>query len=125
MILRNDRPRPVGGYLREKLEGLKQKHPLVGDVRGMGLMQGLELVKDRKTKGAGGAGRTGRIRRNQTATGVAGQDAGGMGQCNSHGPAAQRHARPRRRAGHGAGRGAGICRAVVSFFFAEQPLDAR
>ncbi len=42
--------RLVGGYLREKLEGLKQKHPLVGDVRGMGLMQGLELVKDRKTK---------------------------------------------------------------------------
>jgi 4-aminobutyrate aminotransferase len=42
--------RVVGAYLREKLEGLKEKHPLVGDVRGMGLMQALELVTDRKTK---------------------------------------------------------------------------
>jgi 4-aminobutyrate aminotransferase-like enzyme len=42
--------RVVGGYLRERLEELKERHPLVGDVRGMGLMQGLELVKDRKTK---------------------------------------------------------------------------
>ncbi len=42
--------RDVGGYLREKLDALKEKHLLVGDVRGMGLMQGLELVADRKTK---------------------------------------------------------------------------
>src|SRR5262249_26313452 len=42
--------RVVGNYLREKLEGLQQKHPKVGDVRGMGLMQAMELVKDRKTK---------------------------------------------------------------------------
>jgi 4-aminobutyrate aminotransferase len=42
--------RVVGGYLREKLEELKEKHPLVGDVRGMGLMQALELVADRATK---------------------------------------------------------------------------
>ncbi|MGB7070604.1 MAG: aspartate aminotransferase family protein [Pyrinomonadaceae bacterium] len=40
----------VGGYLREKFEELKEKYPIVGDVRGMGLMQGIELVKDRKTK---------------------------------------------------------------------------
>ena len=40
----------VGGYLREKLEGLKDKYEVIGDVRGMGLMQGLELVTDRKTK---------------------------------------------------------------------------
>lgn len=40
----------VGGYLRERLEGLKEKYPVIGDVRGMGLMQGIECVKDRKSK---------------------------------------------------------------------------
>lgn len=42
--------RVVGGYLRQKLDELKEKHPLVGDVRGLGLMQGIELVTDRKSK---------------------------------------------------------------------------
>ncbi|MGH9776467.1 MAG: aspartate aminotransferase family protein [Candidatus Acidiferrales bacterium] len=40
----------VGGYFREQLEGLKEKHSLIGDVRGKGMMQALELVKDRGTK---------------------------------------------------------------------------
>ena len=40
----------VGNYFRQKLEALKEKYPLIGDVRGMGLMQALELVKDRTTK---------------------------------------------------------------------------
>jgi 4-aminobutyrate aminotransferase-like enzyme len=40
----------VGEYLGQKLAGLKEKHQIVGDARGMGLMQGVELVKDRKTK---------------------------------------------------------------------------
>ena len=40
----------VGGYFRKRLEELKEKHPIIGDVRGMGMMQGIELVKDRKTK---------------------------------------------------------------------------
>src|SRR5215470_275347 len=40
----------VGGYFRHKLEELKAKYPLIGEVRGMGLMQALELVKDRQTK---------------------------------------------------------------------------
>lgn len=40
----------VGGYLHQRLEELKEKHPLIGDVRGMGMMQALELVKDRTTK---------------------------------------------------------------------------
>jgi 4-aminobutyrate aminotransferase-like enzyme len=40
----------VGGYLREKLEELKEKYAVIGDVRGMGLMQAVELVVDRKTK---------------------------------------------------------------------------
>ena len=42
--------RIVGDYLRGKLEELKSKYPIIGDVRGMGLMQGIELVKDRETK---------------------------------------------------------------------------
>jgi 4-aminobutyrate aminotransferase-like enzyme len=40
----------VGNYFRGKLEEMREKHQLIGDVRGMGLMQALELVKDRKTK---------------------------------------------------------------------------
>ncbi len=40
----------VGGYFRQGLEGLKEKYPLIGDVRGMGMMQALELVKDRQIK---------------------------------------------------------------------------
>src|SRR5947207_3316705 len=40
----------VGGYFREKLEGLKDKYQVIGDVRSMGLMQAMELVKDRETK---------------------------------------------------------------------------
>jgi 4-aminobutyrate aminotransferase-like enzyme len=40
----------VGNYFRNKLEGLKDKHPLIGDVRGMGMMQALELVRNRETK---------------------------------------------------------------------------
>jgi 4-aminobutyrate aminotransferase-like enzyme len=40
----------VGGYLRERLLELQQKYPVIGDVRGMGLMQAMELVTDPKTK---------------------------------------------------------------------------
>jgi len=40
----------VGGYLREKLLELQTRHALIGDVRGMGLLQALELVTDRGTK---------------------------------------------------------------------------
>jgi 4-aminobutyrate aminotransferase-like enzyme len=42
--------RIVGGYFRERLEELQEKHEVIGDVRGMGLMQAIELVTDRKTK---------------------------------------------------------------------------
>jgi 4-aminobutyrate aminotransferase len=40
----------VGKHLGERFKQLKEKHQLVGDARGLGLMQALELVKDRKTK---------------------------------------------------------------------------
>jgi len=37
-------------YVRTKLEALKEKHLSVGDVRGLGLFWGVELVKNRETK---------------------------------------------------------------------------
>ena len=37
-------------YVREKLELLKEKHPSVGDVRGLGLFFAVEIVKNRTTK---------------------------------------------------------------------------
>ena len=40
----------VGAYLREMLLGLQDKHEIIGEVRGMGLLQALELVEDRKSK---------------------------------------------------------------------------
>jgi 4-aminobutyrate aminotransferase-like enzyme len=39
-----------GRQLRQHLLALKDKYPVIGDVRGMGLMQGIELVEDRTTK---------------------------------------------------------------------------
>jgi len=40
----------VGGKILERLHGWKATHPLVGDVRGRGLMIGIELVKDKTTR---------------------------------------------------------------------------
>lgn len=40
----------VGKHLGERFAQLKEKHQIVGDARGLGMMQAIELVKDRKTK---------------------------------------------------------------------------
>ncbi len=42
--------RVVGDYFKQRMLELQEKHAVIGDVRGMGLMLGVELVKDRKTK---------------------------------------------------------------------------
>ncbi|MBI5243157.1 MAG: aspartate aminotransferase family protein [Elusimicrobia bacterium] len=40
----------IGTYLRQNLRALQEQFPCIGDVRGMGLMCGVELVLDRKTR---------------------------------------------------------------------------
>ncbi len=40
----------MGDYLLSELRGLKERHEIIGDVRGKGLFCGIELVEDRQTK---------------------------------------------------------------------------
>jgi 4-aminobutyrate aminotransferase/(S)-3-amino-2-methylpropionate transaminase len=40
----------IGKMMKARLEQMKEHNPYVGDVRGMGLVMGVELVKDKKTK---------------------------------------------------------------------------
>jgi 2,2-dialkylglycine decarboxylase (pyruvate) len=44
------RSRDMGDYLAASLRSLQQRHEEIGDVRGMGLLRGIELVKDRETR---------------------------------------------------------------------------
>ncbi len=45
-----DNATQVGGYFKDRLMELAETYPVIGEVRGMGLMLGVELVKDKKTK---------------------------------------------------------------------------
>jgi len=45
-----DNARERGVQLAGRLAEMKQRHPMIGDVRGTGLIQGIEFVKDRETK---------------------------------------------------------------------------
>ena len=40
----------VGAYLQQQLSALQQRHAAIGDLRGRGLLHGVELVLDRQTK---------------------------------------------------------------------------
>ena len=42
--------RELGRHSLERMQAMKDCHPLIGDVRGLGLFLGIELVKDRQTR---------------------------------------------------------------------------
>jgi 4-aminobutyrate aminotransferase len=45
-----ERAETLGERAKRRLERMKKRHELIGDVRGLGLMLGVDLVKDRETK---------------------------------------------------------------------------
>ena len=45
-----ERANTMGAYLRGRLTDLQQRHEVIGDVRGLGLLLGVELVKDRASR---------------------------------------------------------------------------
>ncbi len=54
-LLRNSRE--VGGHMLKRMADWPKKHKIVGDVRGRGLMIGVEIVKDQKTREYGASER--------------------------------------------------------------------
>ena len=45
-----ERAKELGGYLKNILRDLQQRHESIGDIRGRGLLIGMELVTDRYSK---------------------------------------------------------------------------
>ena len=45
-----ERARTTGAYLRQQLRELQQRYEVIGDVRGEGMLLGVELVKDRESR---------------------------------------------------------------------------
>ena len=45
-----DNVRTVGKAIMNRLEKMKEQHPIIGDVKGKGFLLGVELVKDKQTK---------------------------------------------------------------------------
>jgi 4-aminobutyrate aminotransferase/(S)-3-amino-2-methylpropionate transaminase len=70
-----DRAARIGLVLQETLEGWQRRHPLIGDVRGLGAMMLIELVTDRATK-APAAGETLAIVKAASSKGVIAMRAG-------------------------------------------------
>ncbi|MCP5153367.1 MAG: aspartate aminotransferase family protein [Ectothiorhodospiraceae bacterium] len=46
----HERARELGAYMKDRLRDLQQRHECIGDVRGRGLLLGVELVEDRQSK---------------------------------------------------------------------------
>jgi len=49
-LVTSGRAAALGARLRARLEQLAESHPIIGDVRGVGAMQAIELVRDRATR---------------------------------------------------------------------------
>ncbi|XP_069174044.1 ethanolamine-phosphate phospho-lyase isoform X2 [Procambarus clarkii] len=53
-VIENDKLREnatfIGNYLIQEFNSMKQKHDIIGDVRGQGMFLGVDLVKDRETR---------------------------------------------------------------------------
>ena len=45
-----DNARELGGYALGRMQAMRQKHAVISDIRGLGLLMGMELVQDRKDK---------------------------------------------------------------------------
>ena len=99
------RVQQIGATLRDTLEGWKRRHPLIGDVRGLGSMMLIELVKDRVSKEPA-ADETLAIVKSACRRGVIAMRAGLFSQRHSFPAAARHHRRTAARGARGGRTGA-------------------